>query len=49
VRPEVILKLLSYIFMAEKRKIRPSDIPPLANAFSGAIGGAIANLAVSFS
>lgn len=32
--------------MGEDKRIRPSDIPPVANAFSGAIGGAIANLAV---
>ncbi|ANB15942.1 Ant1p [Sugiyamaella lignohabitans] len=29
-----------------KKRIQPSDIPPLANAFSGAVGGAVANLAV---
>ena len=30
----------------KKVRVRPSDIPPLANAFSGAIGGAVANLSV---
>lgn len=29
-----------------KKKIRPSDISPFANAFSGAVGGAVANFAV---
>ncbi|CAN6658972.1 peroxisomal adenine nucleotide transporter 1 [Trichomonascus vanleenenianus] len=33
--------------MSDKKKIvRPSDIPPLATAFSGAIGGAVANLSL---
>jgi hypothetical protein len=33
---------------AKKQKVivRPSDIPPSANAFAGAVGGAVANLAV---
>lgn len=29
-----------------KKIVQPSDIPPLANAFSGALGGAVATLAV---
>lgn len=29
-----------------KRRINPSDIPPIANAFSGALGGAVATLSV---
>jgi branched-subunit amino acid ABC-type transport system permease component len=36
--------------MSDKKKkdrIRPSDIPPVANAFAGAVGGAIGNLVVS--
>lgn len=31
----------------ERQRVQPSDIPPVASAFSGALGGAIANVIVS--